>query len=79
VTRDDGIVPSVSVTWRRLETLMTSWSNTKTPLQPSDDSERRRETGFATLAAAFRAASQAGYQPPELQDWLPRTDALVSR
>src|SRR5258707_4227588 len=79
VTRDDGIVPSVSATWRRLETLMTSRSNTKTPLQPCDEIRRRPATGFATLAAAFRAASQAVYQPPELQDWLPRTDAVVSR
>jgi len=79
VTKDDGIVPSMSVTWRRFETLMTSWSNTKTPLQPSDDNERKRETGYATLAAAFRAAQQAGYQPPDLADWLPRTDSLVSR
>jgi hypothetical protein len=69
----------MSVTWRRFETLMTSWSNTKTPLQPSDDNERKRETGYATLAAAFRAAQQAGYQPPDLADWLPRTDAVVSR
>jgi multidrug resistance efflux pump len=79
VTKDDGIVPSMSVTWRRLETLMTSWGNTKTPLQPSDDNERTRETGFAMLAAAFRAASQAGYQPPDMNDWIPRTDAVVSR
>jgi hypothetical protein len=78
VTKDDGIVPSMSVTWRRFETLMTSWGNTKTPLQPIDGNERKRETGFAMLAAAFGAGLQAGYQPPELQDWLPRTDALVS-
>jgi multidrug resistance efflux pump len=79
VTKDDGIVPSMSVTWRRFETLMTSWSNTKTPLQPSDDNERKRETGYATLAAAFRAAQQGGTQSAELEDWLPRTDAVVSR
>jgi hypothetical protein len=79
VTKDDGIVPSMSVTWRRLETLMTSWSNKKGPLQPADDIERKRETGFAMLAAAFRSASQAGYQPPDLADWLPRIDTVVSR
>jgi hypothetical protein len=79
VTRDDGIVPSVSVTWRRLETLMTSWSNKKGPLQPANDIERKRETGFAMLATAFRSALQAGYQPPDLADWLPRLDTVVSR
>ena len=79
VTKDDGIVPSMSVTWRRFETLVTSWSNNKTPLQPSDDNERKLETGYAKLAAAFRAASQGVSQSAYLEDWLPRTDAVVSR
>src|ERR1700704_2914682 len=79
VTKDDGIVPSMSVTWRRLETLVTAWSSKKSPLQPSDDDERKRETGFAMLAAAFRSASQAGYQPPDQEDWMPGTEAVVSR
>jgi multidrug resistance efflux pump len=79
VTKEDGMVPSMSVTWRRLETLVTSWSNKKPPLQPSDDNERKRETGYATLAAAFRAAPQGGSQSAALEDWLPRTDAVVSR
>jgi multidrug resistance efflux pump len=79
VTKEDGMVPSMSVTWRRLETLVTSWSNKKTPLQPTDDNERKRETGYATLAAAFRAAPQGGSQSADLEDWLPRTDAVVSR
>jgi multidrug resistance efflux pump len=79
VTKEDGMVPSMSVTWRRFETLLTSWSNKKAPLQPTDDNERKRETGYATLAAAFRAAPQAGFQLAELGDWLPRTDAVVSR
>jgi multidrug resistance efflux pump len=79
VTKEDGMVPSMSVTWRRFETLVTSWSNKKPPLQPSDDNERKRETGYATLAAAFRAAPQGGSQSAALEDWLPRTDAVVSR
>jgi hypothetical protein len=79
VTKDDGIIPSVSVTWRRLETLMTSWSNKKGPLQPNEDEERQRETGFAMLAAAFRSASDAVRQSAELTDWMPRTDPVVSR
>jgi hypothetical protein len=79
VTKDDGIVPSMSVTWRRLETLMTSWSDKKGPLQPDEGNQRRRETGFAMLAAAFRSASEAVLQSPRLEDWMPRTDAIVSR
>jgi multidrug resistance efflux pump len=79
VTKDDGIVPSMSVTWRRLETLMTSWSNKKGPLQPNEGDERRRETGFAMLAAAFRSGSQAVHQSSELVDWMPHTDVVVSR
>src|SRR4030081_1547755 len=79
VTEDDGIVPSMSVTWRRLETLMTSWSNKKGPLQPADDIERKRETGFALLAAAFRSGSPAVLLSPEWKDWMPQTDTVVSR
>src|ERR1700694_2442333 len=79
VTKDDGIIPSVSVTWRRLETLMTSWSNKKGPLQPNEGDERQRETGFAMLAGAFHSASDAVRQSAELTYWMPRTDAVVSR
>jgi multidrug resistance efflux pump len=79
VTKDDGIVPSMSVTWRRLETLVTSWGDKKGPLLPNEDNERRRETGFAILAAAFRSAPQAAGQSPNLEDWMQRTAAVVSR
>jgi hypothetical protein len=79
VTKDDGIVPSMSVTWRRLETLVTSWSNKKDAVQAEGGHESKREAGFAMLAAAFRSASQAGYQSPELEDWMPWADAAVSR
>jgi len=79
VTKDDGIVPSMSVTWRRLETLVTSWSDKKDPLQPNDRNDARRETGRSMLASAFRSASQAARQSPDLGDWAPRTDAVVSR
>ena len=79
VTKDDGIVPSMSVTWRHLETLVTSWSTKIGPLQPDEGNERKRETGFAMLAAAFRSAPQAEHQSSELEDWMPWTDAAVSR
>src|SRR6202022_2275291 len=79
VTKDDGIVPSMSVTWRRFETLMTSWHDKKTPFHSVDGNEkRRREAGFAMLAAAFRSAPQAERQSP-LEDWMPRTEAVVAR
>jgi len=42
VTKDDGIVPSMSVTWRRLETLVTSWSRKKGPLPTGR--RQRKET-----------------------------------
>jgi hypothetical protein len=78
VTKDDGIVPSMSVTWRRVETLITSWSNS--PLQRIDDhNERTRETGFAMLAAAFRSVPQSLPQPPDPKDGTLRTDAVVAR
>jgi hypothetical protein len=79
VTKDDGIVPSMSVTWRRLETLVTSWGDKKGPVLPNEDNERRRETGFAILAAAFRSAPQAAGQLPNLKDWMQRTAAVVSQ
>ena len=80
VTKDDGIVPSMSVTWRHLETLVTSWSTKIGPLQPDEGNERKRETGFAMLAAAFRSPSQAVRQSiAELKDWMPHTDTVVSR
>jgi multidrug resistance efflux pump len=79
VTEDDGIVPSMSVTWRRLETLVTSWGNKRGPVQAEGGNERKREAGFAKLAAAFRSAPQAEHQSSELEDWMPWTDAAVSR
>jgi HlyD family secretion protein len=81
VTKENGIVPSMSVIWRRFETLVTSWSNKKDPPQPNEgnDNKRRLETGFAMLAAAFRSAPQVARQSPEWGDWLQRMDAVVSR
>jgi hypothetical protein len=80
VTKDDGIVPSMSVTWRRLETLVTSWSTKTGPRLPNEGNERQLETGFALLAAAFRSGSQAAHQSTaEMEDWLPHTDTVVSR
>jgi multidrug resistance efflux pump len=79
VTKDDGIVPSMSVTWRRFETLMTSWGGKIDPIQPDAGHEKRREAGFAMLAAAFRSATPEAGQSPDLEDWTPRTDVVVAR
>jgi multidrug resistance efflux pump len=80
VTKGNGIVPSMSVTWRRFETLVTSWGNKSSPALPNDDSnEKRRETGFAVLAAAFRSSPDQAQQSSELEEWVQRTDAVVSR
>ena len=77
VTKDNGIVPSMSVTWRRLETMLTSWTGTNNPVQPNDGNEKKREVGIAVLASALRSAHDA----PQIsrQDWMPRTDTVVSR
>ena len=79
VTKDDGIVPSISVTWHRAETLITSWSNRKSPFQRvGDRNEGRRKTGFAMLAAAFRSASQPRSEAPDPNDWPSRADTVVA-
>src|ERR1700736_1105870 len=67
VSKDDGIVPSMSVTWHRLGTLITSWSKSKAPLPPVDTDDRRREAGFVMLAAALRGAP-AGREPAVPED-----------
>jgi hypothetical protein len=77
VTKDGGIVPSMSVTWRRFETLLTSWSGSMVPGGLTDT--KRRETGYAILAAAFKSATPEMTQSHQLKDWMPRTDDVVSR
>jgi multidrug resistance efflux pump len=74
VTKDNGIVPSMSVAWRRLETLLTSGSHDKDPVPQDKDDSKRREAGTAILAEKLRAGWRSG-----LEDWMPRTDATVSR
>jgi multidrug resistance efflux pump len=78
VTKDNGVIPSMSVAWRRLETFMTSWGN-NIASGTSNDGERKREAGFATLTAAFRSAAPQARQSLELEDWMGRRDDVVSR
>lgn len=79
VTKDNGIVPSMSVTWRRVETLLTSWTGKNNPFQPNDNHEKVLEAGVAALASALRSAPQGGPPNPVLEHWVPRTEAAVSR
>jgi hypothetical protein len=79
VTKDNGFVPSMSVTWARLGTLLTAWSSNKTPVQLDGAYQTTRETGIAILGNAFRSSAQGRRQSLDLVDWLPRTDDVVSR
>jgi hypothetical protein len=81
VTRDNGVVPSMSVTWRRLGHLVASWfddgeRDTARAQDASFGADARR-AGISRLQAAFRSPP-----PPQLrsdEDWLPRTRAIVSQ
>lgn len=77
VTKDNGMVPSMSVTWRRLETFMTSWGNA-TVGDASNDGERKAEAGFADLAAAHQSAAPPAREFSRQTDWMGR-DGVVSR
>jgi hypothetical protein len=78
VTKDNGVIPSMSVAWRRLETFMTSWGN-NIASGTSNGGEPKREAGFAMLTAAFRSAAPQARQSLELEDWMGRRDDVVSR
>jgi multidrug resistance efflux pump len=69
VTKDNGIIPSMSVAWRGFGTFLTSLSNSIDANAPTLD-ER--------LAAAFRAEPKA-VPSPELKNPMGRTDDVVSR
>jgi multidrug resistance efflux pump len=79
VTRDNGVVPSMSVVWRRLENLVAfrgrdgSRSAGTGAAFPPEAAARRY--GNTLLKAAFRSHSQP--QPDE--DSPPRTQSVVSR
>jgi multidrug resistance efflux pump len=75
VTKDNGIVPSMSVTWRRLETLLASWSN-PAPVPPSGEAPKKHEAGIAVLGAALRSGETPS---ADIQDWGPRTEGVAAR
>jgi hypothetical protein len=80
VTRDNGIVPSMSVTWRRLGNLMASWAGSADDghATASAADADTRHAGKAKLVSAFRA--QPMPQTPQLnEEWLRRTQLSSSR
>jgi multidrug resistance efflux pump len=81
VTRDNGVVPSMSVTWRRLGHFVASWihdspRNIDTAQTPSLDAEADR-AGTARQRPAF--APSAPEQLRSEEDRLPGTRTLVSQ
>ena len=78
VTKDNGFVPSMSVSWARLGTLLTAWSN-KTPPQLDSAYQTTRETGIAVLGSALRSTEQGRFRSPGPVNWLQRSDDVVSR
>ena len=81
VTRENGVVPSMSVAWRKLGHFLASWSNRE---QRSTDSaqaasfdEETRRAGMARLQTAFRSPSSPALSSEE--DWVFRPHRLVAR
>ncbi|CCD87298.1 conserved protein of unknown function [Bradyrhizobium sp. ORS 285] len=74
VTRDNGIVPSMSVTWRRLGHLVASLAD----LDASGPDEATRRAGVAKLDSALR--SQPAAQQSELTNpWLPAAGTVAAQ
>jgi len=83
VTRDNGVVPSMSVTWRRLGNLVSSWMGNQTHdggtgTAPTIDPALRR-AGMARLEAALRSPSPPSQALNAEEDWLPTAQSMVSR
>lgn len=82
VTRDNGVVPSMSVAWRRLGRFVGSWlpdgpRTSQIELSPASETGGDRRPGTDRLEAAFRSVQPQSVNPDE--DWLPRAQGLVSR
>jgi multidrug resistance efflux pump len=73
VTRDNGIVPSMSVSWRRLGNFVASWTG---PERSHTEAEWLDAT--MRLKTALQSPSEHGALTPD-QDWLPSSRAFVSR
>jgi hypothetical protein len=75
VTKNNAIVPSMSVTWSRLEKLVASWSDQKAAAQPAQIAGQRHESVPATLPAAFGS----GQKPEAPADMDSRADPVAPR
>ena len=73
VTRDNGIVPSMSVSWHRLGNFLASWTG---PERSPTDAEWHDAT--MRLKAGLQSPLEHGAPAPD-PDWLPRSRAFVSR
>lgn len=83
VTRDNGVVPSMSVAWRRLGQFVASWlpdgtRTSETELSPASEAAVRR-AGMDRLKTAFRSASPQSQSLNAEEDWLPLARGVASR
>jgi hypothetical protein len=79
VTRDHGIVPSMSVTWRHLGNLVAAWTGygREAPAATAADSATYRE-GITKLQSAFKtSAPRPSTQARE--EWMTPAAAVSSR
>ncbi|CCE01365.1 conserved hypothetical protein [Bradyrhizobium sp. STM 3809] len=75
VTRDNGIVPSMSVTWRRLGHLVASLADLDAPTPD----EATRRAGVTKLDRALRSQPAAAQMSEDGQHWLPATRAVSAQ
>ncbi len=75
VTRDNGIVPSMSVTWHRLGHLVASL----TDLDPPEPDAATRRAGLTKLESVLRSAPASVQQPELDEQWLPATRAVSAQ
>ena len=73
VTRDNGIVPSMSVSWRRLGNFVASWTRSERP-----PTEAERLDAAVRLKTGLLSSSTPESMAPD-QAWLPTSRAFVSR
>ena len=78
VTKENGMVPSMSVAWRRIEALLTSRMSNN-PTKALNDGDGKREAGIGVLSSAMRSVAPEARHAPDLKDWMDRADDVVSR
>ena len=78
VTKDNGMIPSMSVAWRRLEAFLTPLGSSSAAKASSDRNEIR-EAGVGILTDAIRTEAPQARQSLKLNDWTGWRDDIVSR